>query len=135
MGNRTCRIQVEFDRYIHKNIRQYRSSKSYAKTLVINFFGVLIDEGYRHFVLYIDYPGDLWVAEILYFLIPSYKPLNITYSLGLWTEENCTHYTWMEYSGCLVREVLQTSKKIIWRQDGWYEPEYDLKILRITRRN
>ena len=134
MRSRTCRIQVEFDRYIHKDIRQYRANRSYAKAVVINFFDVLIDEGYRQFVIYIDYPTDLWIAELLYFLIPSYKPLDITYTLGLWTDEAEMNYDWMENAVCFAKEVLQAAKKIVWRQEGWYEPEYTLKSLTITRR-
>jgi hypothetical protein len=125
---------VEFDRNISTNIRQYRANRSYVKTMVLNFYGVLIDDGYRHFVIYIEYPTDLWVAELLYFLIPSYKPLNITYTLGLWTDEAGMNYDWMENSACFAKEVLQAAKKIVWRQEGWYEPEYTLKYLKITRR-
>ena len=134
MRSMTCRVKVVFDQYIHKDIRQYRANRSYAKAMVINFLDVLIDEGYRHFVIYIDDQTDLWIAELLYFLIPSYKPLDITYTLGLWTDEAELNYDWMEKSVCFVREVLQATKKIVWRQEGWYEPEYTLKYLAITHR-
>ena len=102
--------------------------------MVINFICALIDEGYRHFVIFIEDPTDLWIAELLYFLIPSYKPLDITYALGLWTDEASMNYDWLENSACLVKEVLQAAKKIIWRQEGWYEPEYALNSLTITCR-
>lgn len=78
LRQRACRIQVDFDQPIQSNIHQYRSNKSHAKTMVLDFIAVLIDEGYRHFIIYIDLPTDLWIAEILYLLIPSYKPLGIT---------------------------------------------------------
>jgi hypothetical protein len=131
---KACRIQVEFDEHIHENIRQHRSNKSYAKTIVLNFIDTLIGEGYRHFIIYINWPTDLWIAELLFFMIPSYKPLNIAYTLGLWIDEDGMHYAWMENSACFAWEVLQAAKKIIWRQEEWYDLEYTLKYLKITHR-
>ena len=126
---KACRLRVDFCWQVQMNLQQYRSNHTSVKLKVIGFIEKLISDGYRHFIIYIEKPTDLWVAELLLFLIPAYKHLDIVYSIGLWIDEDGMEYAWLE-EACLVdQEIMRRARRIIWRRDEWYDVNYGLKRL------
>ena len=111
------------------NLQQHRSNPTSVKLKVIDFIENLIADGYRHFIIYIEKPTDLWVAELLLFLIPTYRPLDIVYSIGLWIDEDGMEYAWLEEIYLIDQEIMKCARRIIWRRDEWYDVNYGVKRL------
>ena len=126
---KACRLRIDFCWQVQMNLQQYRSNHTFAKLKVIDFIENLVAAGYRHFIIYIEKPTDLWVAELLLFLIPTYKPLDIVYSIGLWVDEDGMEYAWLEEICLVDQEIMKCARRIIRRRDESYDVNYRVKRL------
>ncbi len=98
------------------------------KRAVVDFILGLYARGYRHFVIYIKKPTDLWIAEIVYFASLSNAYLDLSYSIGLWIDMECA-YPWMDRIEIFSTEVMKHDKRVFWRSKRWYDNYYRLERL------
>ncbi|HAX39889.1 MAG TPA: hypothetical protein DCY10_03260, partial [Clostridiales bacterium] len=86
MKRKACIVRVDFHPRIACAISGYCMRCSDGKQEILRFFEALVARGYRHFVLYIEQPSDVWVAElVLRFQEASIAEL--VYSIGIWQYE------------------------------------------------
>lgn len=129
----SCQLRIEFNPALIRNVMQHRSSYGYVKKAVMRIILGLYHEGYRHFIINIVEPTDLWIAEIIYFLTYSYQGSDISYSLGLWLDDEDA-YPWLDETLMFREEVFRTAKKVFWRSQKWYDNNYKLKWVYIDRK-
>lgn len=126
----TCLLRIDFHPLLQADTLRYRSSGGYVKKTVLNFMKSLYAQGYRHFVIYINKPSDLWIAEMVYFLSLSNTDPGLSYSIGLWLDTEC-NYVWMDRSEIFNKEVIEHAKRVFWRSKRWYDNYYKLERLYI----
>lgn len=133
MRHKACVVWVDFHPQLRNNIRQFRSSNNYVKKQITQFIFDLLDDGYRHFIIFIECPSDLWVAEIIYFLKLSSRNAGIIYSIGLWSYDEDPSL-WLLDSPFFYREILENANKVFWRKKKWYDNNYRLKRIYIPQK-
>lgn len=126
----SCQLRIEFHPLLQKNVLRHRSSFGHVKKKVIRAIIDLYDEGYRHFVINIIQPTDLWVAEIIYFMTLSHRGSGICYSLGLWLDDEDA-YVWLDKTSMFCDEVFRNAKRVFWRSQKWYDNYYEMKWIYI----
>jgi len=62
---KACLICVDFHPCIAGAISRYCMCCSEGKREIERFIGSLVARGYTHFVLYIEKPSDVWIAELV----------------------------------------------------------------------
>jgi hypothetical protein len=129
---KTCNLRIEFHPSHQKNIAQLRSSNGRIKRRTMHFILELYNEGYRHFVIYLLKPSDLWVAEIIYFLSISYRESELCYSIGLWLDDEDS-YQWLNTTEMFRREVFQNARHVFLRSEKWYDNYCQLKYLYVNK--
>ncbi len=134
MRYKTCLLRVDFHPLLQADSLRYRSSNGYVKRSVMRFILNLCERGYRHFVIYVTEPSDLWVAEIVYFISISKSEFDVTYSIGLWLD-NENAYSWMNQTELFYDEILQHAKRVFWRSKKWYDNYYRLERLYVEACN
>lgn len=127
---KTCLLRIDFHPLLQADSLRYRNSNGYVKKTVLDFVLGLYVRGYRHFVIYINKPSDLWIAEMVYFLSLSNTDFGLSYSIGLWLDTECS-YAWMEHSEIFTKEVMEHAKHVFWRSIKWYDNYYKLERLYI----
>ncbi|MEN6563553.1 MAG: hypothetical protein ABFD11_08410 [Christensenella sp.] len=127
---KTCLLRIDFHPLLQADSLRYRNSDGYVKKTVLDFILGLYARGYRHFVIYINKPSDLWIAEMVYFLSLSNTDLGLCYSIGLWLDTEC-NYVWMDRSEIFIKEVIEHAKRVFWRSKKWYDNYYRLERLYI----
>lgn len=125
---KTCLLRIDFHPLLQANSLRYRSNNGYVKRTVIRFILDLCRRGYRHFVIYVTEPSDLWVAEIVYFISISASEFDITYSIGLWLDDE-NAYSWMNQPEVFLDEILKHARHVFWRSKKWYDNYYKLERL------
>ena len=125
---KTCLLRVDFHPLLQADSLRYRSNCGYVKRTVVDFILSLYARGYRHFVIYINKPSDLWIAEIVYFMSLSLQKQDMTYSIGLWIDREFA-YPWMNQTDIFSTEVMKHAKRVIWRSKKWYDNYYRLERL------
>jgi len=125
---KTCNLRIDFHPSMQHNIQQLRASNGTVKQCVMRFIMNLYYGGYRHFVIYLHEPSDLWIAEILYFLTISYKESRICYSIGILLDSE-DPYLWLDDTFMFRDEIFRNAKKIFWRSVKWYDNDNELKYL------
>ena len=126
----SCQLRIEFHPALQGNVMQHRSSYGYVKKKVMQTILDLYSKGYRHFIINIVQPTDLWIAEIVYFLAFSYHDSGICYSIGLWLDEEDA-YAWLDKTSMFRAEVFQNAKKVFWRSEKWYDNNTKLQCIYI----
>ncbi len=125
---KTCLLRVDFHPLLQADSLRYRNNAGYVKQTVLDFVSDLYARGYRHFVIYINKPADLWVAEMVYFFKVSDINLELSYSIGLWVDMECA-YPWMDQTEIFTTEVMKHAKRVFWRSKKWYDNYYRLERL------
>lgn len=125
---KTCLLRIDFHPLLQADSLRYRNSNGYVKKAVLDFILGLYARGYRHFVIYISKPSDLWIAEMVYFLSLSNTDPGLSYSIGLWLDIEC-NYAWMDQSEIINTEVMEHAKRVFWRSKRWYDNYYRLERL------
>ena len=127
---KTCLLRIDFHPLLQADSLRYRNSNGYVKKTVLDFLLGLYARGYRHFVIYISKPSDLWIAEMVYFLSLSSENSELNYSIGLWIDIECS-YPWMDQTGIFSEEVMKHAIRVFWRSNKWYDSYYRLERLYI----
>lgn len=127
---KTCLLRIDFHPLLQADSLRYRNSNGYVKKTVLDFILGLYVRGYRHFIIYINKPSDLWIAEMVYFLSFSNTDIELSYSIGLWLDTEC-NYVWMDRSEIFTKEVMEHAKRVFWRSIKWYDNYYKLERLYI----
>ena len=125
---KTCLLRIDFHPLLQADSLRYRNSNGYVKKTVLDFILGLYVRGYRHFIIYINKPSDLWIAEMVYFLSFSNTDIELSYSIGLWLDTEC-NYVWMDRSEIFTKEVMEHAKRVFWRSIKWYDNYYKLERL------
>lgn len=125
---KTCLLRVDFHPLLQANTLRHRNSGGYVKKVVVDFILCRYAQGYRHFIIYIDKPSDLWIAEMVYFVSLSNLYLDLSYSIGLWIDTECA-YPWMDRTELFSKEVMKHAKRVFWRSKKWYDNYYRLERL------
>ena len=125
---KTCLLRVDFHPLLQADSLRYRNSNGYVKQTVLGFVLGLYDRGYHHFVIYINKPADLWIAEMVYFLTLSNDNIALSYSIGLWIDPEHA-YPWMDQTEIFTSEVMKHAKRVFWRSKKWYDNYYSLERL------
>lgn len=133
MRHKACVVWADFHPELQNNILQFRSSNGYVKKQIMRFIFGLLDEGYRHFIIFVERPSDLWIAEIIYFLKISYRNVGIIYSIGLWAYEEDSSL-WLNDSPFFYQEILEKAYKVFWRKKKWYDNNYRFKRIYIPKK-
>lgn len=133
MSTTSCRVIIEWDVDICRNLSQHRNSYSTTKKRLISIISSLLREGYHHFIVDIDFPADYWLVELIYATSLAKKNENILYTIGLWSEEDMPVYDWLEYE-TLSNTILLSAYRIYYRKEGWHERNYELKIYKVPLR-
>lgn len=60
---KTCLLRIDFHPLLQADTLHYRSSGGYVKKTVLNFIKSLYAQGYRHFVIYINKPSDVFKTQ------------------------------------------------------------------------
>lgn len=122
MKRRACEVRIEFHPLIGNDISRLCKRDSAEKRKILRFFQSLIAHGYRHLILYIEQPADLWVAQLLSaYHAKAETPFR--YSIGVWQYE-VNPCEWMEFSPCDWDTVLKNAHRVFWRKQEWYEGRY-----------
>lgn len=124
--HKACIVQIDLHPFLQRDILQHRSRYGHVKRKIIHFIMKLYRNGYRHFVIHIVDPSDLWVAEIIYFLTIAFADSDLIYSIGLWLDEE-DHYPWLDDSIYFSTEVFTNAKRVFWRSERWYDNYYKVE--------
>jgi hypothetical protein len=101
-----------------------------GKQEILRFFEALVARGYRHFVLYIEQPSDVWVAElVLRFQEASIAEL--VYSIGIWQYEQ-DPCEWIEELPFDWEAITSNAHRLFWRSKDWYDNGYRVERLYVS---
>ena len=130
MRRKACMIYVDFHPRIAGVISRYCSRNSEGKHEIERFFRSLSARGYRHFVLHIEKPSDVWVAELLHDFQAACG-LDLVYSIGIWQyeEDPCD---WMEELPFDWNAIARDAYRVFWRSKDWYDPIYRVERLYVS---
>ncbi len=130
MRRRACMIYVDFHPRIAGAISRYCSHCSEGKHAIERFFCSLTQHGYRHLILMIEQPSDVWIAELLcYFQMTC--PYDLIYSIGVWQyeEDPCN---WMEELPFDWGTIVKHAHRVFRRRKDWYDARYHVERLYVS---
>lgn len=122
-----CRILVKFNASDIQRLSQHRRYNSYIKKRIVSFIQLLLDEGFHHFIIFINQPIDYWIAELLYFMMLGNTKCFI-YSLVFFSYDKGISYDWLDYEWHAA-DVIESAQKIIWRHSASYGRKYIIRFL------
>lgn len=130
MKKTACMILVDFHPQISSNARDLLRRDTAGKQAVLRFFNALLAEGYRHFIVDIDKPSDIWVLQLL----RGYQQAKdgiFAYSVGIraYEEANCD---WIEEADCDWGDLISQAQRVFCRRHAWYEGRYRTERLYIS---
>ncbi|MBA4348008.1 MAG: hypothetical protein C0413_04060 [Clostridiales bacterium] len=119
MKRTACRIQIDFHPVIANDIVHWSRHDSAQKQQVLRFFRSLVLCGYRHLILSIEQPSDVWVAQVLcsFQLAQNYV---FHYSIGVWRyDENASN--WIETLPYDWDAIAKNAYRVFLRSNEWYD--------------
>lgn len=130
MKRKACIVRVDFHPRIACAISGYCMRCSEGKREILCFLKSLVARGYRHFVLYIEQPSDVWVAElVLRFQEASIAEL--VYSIGIWQYEQ-DPCDWIEELPFDWEAITSNAHRLFWRNMNWYDSAYRVERLYVS---
>lgn len=127
---KACMIRVDFHPRIANAISRCSRQLCDEKREIQRFLASLIARGYRHFILYIEQPSDVWIAEILCnFQMTS--NFDLIYSIGIWQydEDPCE---WIEALPFDWATILRSAHRVFLRSKDWYDTRYRAERLYVS---
>ena len=101
-----------------------------AKQVVLRFFRSLLDRGYRHFIVDLEQPSDLWVLHLLSgYQISTRNAFSYSVGIRQYEEDACD---WIETSPCDWNGILRRAKRVLTRRREWYEGRYCVERLYVS---
>lgn len=130
MKRRACMIRVDFHPRIANSISGYCMRCSAGKQEILRFLESLVARGYRHFILHIEQPSDVWVADLLSRFQKTSKEV-LVYSIGIWQydQDPCE---WIEELPFDWEAITSNAHRLFWRNKDWYDNGYRVERLYIS---
>lgn len=119
MRRSVCKLQIDFHPSIANDIVRWSRRNSAQKQRVMQFVQRLVLCGYRHFILPIEQPSDVWVAQLLCAYRIATKQ-TVRYSLGIWRygEDDCN---WIETLPFDWDAITRNAQRVFLRSKDWYD--------------
>lgn len=130
MRRKACMIRVDFHPCIANTISRYCMRCSEGKLEIIQFLQKLVENGYRHFILLVEQPSDVWIAELICYFQKSCA-LDLIYSIGIWQyeEDSCE---WIEDLPFDWKTIAKNAYHVFPRRKDWYDPHYHMERLYVS---
>jgi len=127
---KACLICVDFHPCIAGAISRYCTRCSEGKREIERFLQSLVERGYRHVVLYIEKPSDVWIAELLCDYQMNREP-DLIYSIGVWQyeEDPCD---WLEELPFDWNTIVKHAYRVFPRSKDWYDTRYRVERLYVS---
>jgi len=123
-------IRVDFHPRIASAITRYCKRRSEGKQEILEFLYSLTARGYRHFILYIEQPSDVWIAQMLCSFQMS-SNFDLIYSIGIWRydEDPCE---WIEDLPFDRGMITKNASCVFLRSKDWYDARYRVERLYVS---
>ena len=130
MKKTACLILVDFHPRIFSNPYGFLQRDSAGKQIVLCFIEALLAHGYRHFIVDIEKPSDIWVLQLLRGYQQA-KNVIFRYSVGIraYEEANCD---WIEETICDWDDLILHAHRVFYCKHGWYEGRYRTERLYVS---
>ena len=127
---KSCLICIDFHPCIAGAISRYCMCCSEGKREIERFLGSLVARGYTHFVLYIEKPSDVWIAELVRDMKIASRE-DLIYSIGVWQyeEDPCN---WMEELPFDWDAITKSAFQVFSRSKDWYDTRYRVERLYVS---
>jgi len=114
-----CKIFVDFHPSIANDIVRLSRQDFPQKQRILRFFESLAARGYRHLILPIEQPSDVWVAQLLC-SFQAVTGASFRYSLGVWQyAEDCCD--WIEDLPFDWETITRNAHRVFLRSKDWYD--------------
>lgn len=133
MRRKACLVWVDFHPQLSGDLLHYCMREGDGKRLILLFLNRLVKRGYRHFILYIERPSDIWIAEMIYYFSLSCQEVDLKYSIGIWQYEN-NPCNWIEQLPFDWESIVNNAYRVFLRSDCWYDKYYRMEQLYIPIR-
>jgi RNA polymerase sigma factor (sigma-70 family) len=130
VNRKACVIRVDFHPSIACAISSYSVRCSDGKQEILRFLESLVVRGYRHFILYIEQPSDVWVAD-LFLCFQKASEEALVYSIGTWRydQDPCE---WIEELPFDWESITRNAHHMFWRSKDWYDNGYRAERLYVS---
>jgi RNA polymerase sigma-70 factor (ECF subfamily) len=114
-----CRIQIDFHPSIANDIVHWSRRDSAQKQQVLRFIQTLVFCGYRHLILAIEQPSDVWVAQMLCSCQAALNDV-FSYTIGVWRYDEADS-NWIEALPFDWDAITKRANCVKIRSQNWYE--------------
>jgi RNA polymerase sigma-70 factor (ECF subfamily) len=121
---------VEFHPQIVNDFPNFCRRDSAQKQYILRYFQSLSARGFRHVLLNIEQPCDLWVAQLLLSAKTTCGDA-FHYTIGLWQYE-ANPCDWIETTPCDWESILKNAHRVIYRKFDWHEGRYCAQRLYVS---
>ena len=134
LRQRACILRVDFHPLLIKTLPHYCRQEGEGKQQILRFINHLVKRGYRHFILSIEQPSDVWIAEVVAYYALSNRDGGIRYTIGLWRydERPCD---WIESLPFDWDFIVKNAYRVFLRSDNWYDKSYRMERIYIPIRD
>lgn len=123
-------ILVDFHPQIANRITQYCAHCGNGKREIQRFIASLVSRGYRHFIVHIEQPSDVWIADMLcYYRMNGIE--DMVYSIGIWQYET-DPCEWIEQLPFDWKTITKNAHRVFWRNQNWYDSHYRAERLYVS---
>ena len=126
-------LRVDLHPLLAKTLPRYCRQEGEGKQQILRFINCLVERGYRHFILYIERPSDVWIAEVIAYYALSKRDSGIRYTIGVWRydERPCD---WIESLPFDWDFIVKNAYRVFLRSDYWYDKSYRMERIYIPIR-
>ena len=130
MKKRACLISIDFHPLLLQNQSLFCGRDSAGKQKVLRFFDALLARGYRHLIIDVEKPSDIWALQLLCdYQSATCKPFRYSVGILAYDEAQCD---WIEETACDWKTILKHANRVYCRRREWYEGRYCTERLYVS---